>query len=107
MLYADSPIDTGLFSLYLHQNYVQFCDTIEECEGISDWYSWIDSSGGERVRIASLGYRFGPILTFCSSSGIKQILISFTLSLSALFIHCPRLYLGVDRKCISQSTSPP
>ncbi|KAI5116697.1 hypothetical protein M0805_000022 [Coniferiporia weirii] len=46
-LYADSPIDTGLFSLYIHQNYPQFCNDIEESSNLSDWLSWIDSSGGE------------------------------------------------------------
>ena len=52
-LYSDSPVDTGLFSLYIHQNYTQFCDELEECEGVCDWLSWIDSSGGEQVRIPS------------------------------------------------------
>lgn len=47
-LYSDSPIDTGLFSLYVHQNYTQFCDEIEECSDLSGWLSWIDSSGGEQ-----------------------------------------------------------
>ncbi|KAJ6475701.1 Rad17 cell cycle checkpoint protein-domain-containing protein [Mycena vitilis] len=47
LLYADSPIDSSLFSLYIHQNYTQFCNEVEECEGIADWLSWIDSSGGE------------------------------------------------------------
>ncbi|KAJ7916174.1 Rad17 cell cycle checkpoint protein-domain-containing protein [Mycena leptocephala] len=47
LLYADSPIDSSLFSLYIHQNYSQFCNEVEECEGIADWLSWIDSSGGE------------------------------------------------------------
>ncbi|KAG5636457.1 hypothetical protein H0H81_007964 [Sphagnurus paluster] len=46
-LYADSPIDSSLFSLYIHQNYPQFADGVEECEGIADWLSWIDCSGGE------------------------------------------------------------
>ncbi|KAJ6551690.1 Rad17 cell cycle checkpoint protein-domain-containing protein [Mycena capillaripes] len=47
LLYADSPIDSSLFSLYIHQNYTQFCNETEECEGVADWLSWIDSSGGE------------------------------------------------------------
>ncbi|EJD07726.1 P-loop containing nucleoside triphosphate hydrolase protein [Fomitiporia mediterranea MF3/22] len=46
-LYADSPIDTGLFALYVHQNYSQFCDDVSQCRELSDWLSWIDSSGGE------------------------------------------------------------
>ncbi|KAJ6535996.1 Rad17 cell cycle checkpoint protein-domain-containing protein [Mycena vulgaris] len=47
LLYADSPIDSSLFSLYIHQNYTQFCNETEECEGVAEWLSWIDSSGGE------------------------------------------------------------
>ncbi|PPQ88176.1 hypothetical protein CVT25_005141 [Psilocybe cyanescens] len=46
-LYADSPIDTSLFSLYIHQNYTQFCNQVEESEDVADWLSWIDSSGGD------------------------------------------------------------
>ncbi|KAG6918805.1 hypothetical protein DXG01_011557 [Tephrocybe rancida] len=46
-LYADSPIDSSLFSLYIHQNYPQFCDDIEQCDGVADWLSWVDSSGGD------------------------------------------------------------
>ncbi|KAF9004565.1 Rad17 cell cycle checkpoint protein-domain-containing protein [Cyathus striatus] len=46
-MYADSPIDSSLFSLYLHQNYPQFCDDMEHCEGVADCLSWVDSSGGE------------------------------------------------------------
>ncbi|KAG6861179.1 hypothetical protein C0995_002986 [Termitomyces sp. Mi166 len=46
-LYADSPIDSSLFSLYIHQNYPQFCDDIDQCDGVADWLSWIDSSGGD------------------------------------------------------------
>ncbi|KAJ7064870.1 Rad17 cell cycle checkpoint protein-domain-containing protein [Mycena amicta] len=47
VLYADSPIDSSLFSLYIHQNYQQYCNEIEECEGVAEWLSWAESSGGE------------------------------------------------------------
>ncbi|THU98650.1 checkpoint protein Rad24 [Dendrothele bispora CBS 962.96] len=47
VLYSDSPIDSSLFSLYIHQNYTQFCDEMSHCEGVSEWLSWADSSGGE------------------------------------------------------------
>ncbi|KAK7055293.1 Rad17-domain-containing protein [Favolaschia claudopus] len=47
LLYANSPIDSSLFSLYIHQNYSQFCNEVEECGNVADWLSWIDSSGGE------------------------------------------------------------
>ncbi|GLB41209.1 putative rad17 cell cycle checkpoint protein [Lyophyllum shimeji] len=46
-LYADSPIDSSLFSLYIHQNYVQFCDELDHCDAVADWLSWVDSSGGD------------------------------------------------------------
>ncbi|KAF8218236.1 Rad17 cell cycle checkpoint protein-domain-containing protein [Mycena galopus ATCC 62051] len=47
LLYADSPIDSSLYSLYIHQNYVGYCTEVEECAGVTDWLSWVDSSGGE------------------------------------------------------------
>jgi len=50
-LYTDSPIDSGLFSLYIHQNYTQFCNELEECDGVIDWLSWVDSSGGEMASV--------------------------------------------------------
>lgn len=46
-LYADSPVDASLLSLYIHQNYTQYCTTLDECDSEADWLSWIDSSGGE------------------------------------------------------------
>ncbi|KAF8066926.1 Rad17 cell cycle checkpoint protein-domain-containing protein [Lyophyllum atratum] len=46
-LYADSPIDSSLFSLYIHQNYTPFCDDVDHCAGVADWLSWVDSSGGD------------------------------------------------------------
>ncbi|KAE9384363.1 hypothetical protein BT96DRAFT_1008154 [Gymnopus androsaceus JB14] len=39
-IYADSPIDSSLFSLYIHQNFTQFCTDVDECDGIADWLSW-------------------------------------------------------------------
>ncbi|KAE9384487.1 checkpoint protein Rad24 [Gymnopus androsaceus JB14] len=35
-IYADSPIDSSLFSLYIHQNFTQFCTDVDECDGIAD-----------------------------------------------------------------------
>ncbi|KZT02770.1 P-loop containing nucleoside triphosphate hydrolase protein [Laetiporus sulphureus 93-53] len=46
MLYGDSPIDASLLSLYIHQNYTQYCNDLDECDMEADWLSWIDSSGG-------------------------------------------------------------
>ncbi|KAH8096805.1 Rad17 cell cycle checkpoint protein-domain-containing protein [Cristinia sonorae] len=62
-LYADSPIDSSLLSLYIHQNYTQYCNELDECGGIVDWLSWVDYSGGEhwysanphRFHLVSLG----------------------------------------------------
>ncbi|THH10558.1 hypothetical protein EW146_g8336 [Bondarzewia mesenterica] len=47
ILYADTPIDASLFGLYIHQNYTQFCDEIEQCDGVVDGLSWLDANGGE------------------------------------------------------------
>ncbi|KZP05055.1 hypothetical protein FIBSPDRAFT_914983 [Athelia psychrophila] len=46
-LYADSPIDSSLFSLFLHQNYPPFCTSIAECADLAEALSWADASGGE------------------------------------------------------------
>ncbi|KAI0368564.1 Rad17-domain-containing protein [Pilatotrama ljubarskyi] len=46
-LYADTPIDASLLSLYIHQNYTQYCSTLDECEALMDSLSWVDASGGE------------------------------------------------------------
>ncbi|KAJ3860845.1 Rad17 cell cycle checkpoint protein-domain-containing protein [Lentinula novae-zelandiae] len=46
-IYSDSPIDSSLFSLYIHQNFIQFCTDVDQCDGIADWLSWADSSGGD------------------------------------------------------------
>lgn len=54
MLYADTPIDASLLSLYIHQNYTQYCNTLDECEALMDSLSWVDSSGGEMVCPSSL-----------------------------------------------------
>ncbi|KZT63178.1 P-loop containing nucleoside triphosphate hydrolase protein [Daedalea quercina L-15889] len=47
MLYADSPIDASLLSLYVHQNYTQYCNDLGECDSLADWFSWIDANGAE------------------------------------------------------------
>ena len=44
MIYADSPIDTPLFSLYIHQNYPQFCNETEEAWHVADALSLIDAT---------------------------------------------------------------
>ena len=49
-LYADTPIDASLLSLYVQQNYTLYCDNLDNCDGVIDWLSWIDSNGGDSVR---------------------------------------------------------
>ncbi|PFH51634.1 hypothetical protein AMATHDRAFT_2909 [Amanita thiersii Skay4041] len=57
MLYGNSPIDSSLLSLYIHQNYTQFVDGLDECDRIVECLSWVDSSGGE-VWYQANPYRF-------------------------------------------------
>ncbi|KAH7917450.1 P-loop containing nucleoside triphosphate hydrolase protein [Leucogyrophana mollusca] len=45
-LVADSPIDASLFGLYIHQNYTQFCEDVDECAGVCEGLSWVDWIGG-------------------------------------------------------------
>jgi hypothetical protein len=53
VIYADSPIDTSLFSLYIHQNYPQFCNETEEAWYIADTLSLIDATN-DNVRASVL-----------------------------------------------------
>ncbi|CUA69879.1 Checkpoint protein rad17 [Schizosaccharomyces pombe 972h-] [Rhizoctonia solani] len=45
-LHADSPVDASLFSLYIQQNYTQFCDDVDECYGLADALSEADGGMG-------------------------------------------------------------
>ncbi|EGO29654.1 hypothetical protein SERLADRAFT_445435 [Serpula lacrymans var. lacrymans S7.9] len=47
VLYADSPIDSSLLGLYIHQNYTQFCNDIDESAAVAEWLSWADWGGGD------------------------------------------------------------
>lgn len=49
LLFAESPIDSSMFSLYIQQNYTQFCNEIEDCDAVAEALSWADASGGEQV----------------------------------------------------------
>jgi hypothetical protein len=49
MLYASTPIDASLFGLYIHQNYTQYCSTLEQCSSLIDDLSWTDANGSENV----------------------------------------------------------
>ena len=57
MLYADTPIDGSLLSLYVHQNYTQYCNELDECAALMDTLSWADASGGDSVCCSAAIYR--------------------------------------------------
>lgn len=50
-LYASTPIDASLLGLYIHQNYTQYCSSIEQCSSLVDNLSWTDANGSENVRV--------------------------------------------------------
>ncbi|EST07571.1 P-loop containing nucleoside triphosphate hydrolase [Kalmanozyma brasiliensis GHG001] len=41
-LWADLPVDSSVFQLYLHQNFPQFCTEVEQCEDILEAFSTAD-----------------------------------------------------------------
>lgn len=43
---SDSPIDSSLLGLYIHQNYTMFCTDIDQCDGVCEGLSWADYVGG-------------------------------------------------------------
>ncbi|KAG8943251.1 Cell cycle checkpoint protein rad17 [Tulasnella sp. 424] len=45
VLYADSPVDTSLLSLYVHQSYTQFCDDVDQCDALIANLSAVDTIG--------------------------------------------------------------
>ena len=49
MLHASTPIDASLFGLYIHQNYTQYCSSLEQCSSLIDNLSWTDSNESENV----------------------------------------------------------
>ena len=49
MLYASTPIDASLFGLYVHQNYTQYCSSLEQCSSLIDNLSWADANESENV----------------------------------------------------------
>lgn len=42
-LFTEAPVDTSLYSLYLHQNYPLFCNDVDECASIMETLSGADS----------------------------------------------------------------
>ncbi|KAG2343137.1 Rad17-domain-containing protein [Suillus weaverae] len=43
---SDSPIDSSLLGLYIHQNYTMFCTDVDQCDGVCEGLSWVDYVGG-------------------------------------------------------------
>ncbi|KAG1745261.1 Rad17 cell cycle checkpoint protein-domain-containing protein [Suillus lakei] len=43
---SDSPIDSSLLGLYIHQNYTMFCTDVDRCDRVCDGLSWVDWVGG-------------------------------------------------------------
>ena len=41
-MYNDSPIDSSLLSLYVHQNYLSFCQEAEQADALCDYLSLAD-----------------------------------------------------------------
>ena len=62
MLYADSPIDASLLSLYIHQNYTQYCNELDECGAEAELLSWVDYSGGETVKAFPEFWRYQAMI---------------------------------------------
>lgn len=57
-LYADSPIDSSMFALYLHQNYSQFCEDIDQCDAVAEQMSWTDTVFPELTQSINAPYQF-------------------------------------------------
>jgi len=47
LLYASTPVDASLFGLYVHQNYTQYCSSVEQCSSLIDNLSWTDANNSE------------------------------------------------------------
>ncbi|KAG1776322.1 Rad17 cell cycle checkpoint protein-domain-containing protein [Suillus placidus] len=43
---SESPIDSSLLGLYIHQNYTMFCTDVDQCDGVCEGLSWVDCVGG-------------------------------------------------------------
>lgn len=47
LLYTSTPVDASLFGLYVHQNYTQYCSSVEQCSSLIDNLSWTDANSSE------------------------------------------------------------
>ena len=94
MLYASTPIDVSLLGLYVHQNYTQYCSTLEQCSSLVDDLSWTDANGSGNV-----GHqRF--LNTFMNaddgSSGMTRTRMRFIYRHLEHFIPCPARFRTQD-----------
>lgn len=73
-LWADLPVDSTIFQLYLHQNLPQFTTEIEQCETILDGFSTADA-----LTPLHDGYRFSTLSAY----------YAFLISIRATLIGLP------------------
>ncbi|TKY86756.1 hypothetical protein EX895_004396 [Sporisorium graminicola] len=64
-LWADLPVDSSVFQLYLHQNFPQFCTEVEQCEAILEFFSTADvlTPLHEQYRHSSLSAYYAFLLS--------------------------------------------
>ncbi|KAH9060573.1 Rad17-domain-containing protein [Lactarius vividus] len=61
LLYASTPVDASLFGLYVHQNYTQYCSSIEQCSSLIDNLSWTDANNSENAPLGTLHSLPSPV----------------------------------------------
>jgi len=83
-LYTDSPVDASLFTLYIHQNYTQYCDEVDHCDGIAEALSLSDSGMGLLGETVS----FTAIL---NAKRLQLIPMLSVLSIHIQYLHAPVL----------------
>lgn len=57
---SDSPIDSSLLGLYIHQNYTMFCTDVDQCDGVCEGLSWVDCVGGVSTNIIHVSPSLTP-----------------------------------------------
>ncbi|PWN53144.1 hypothetical protein IE53DRAFT_384368 [Violaceomyces palustris] len=82
-LWADLPVDPSMFQLYLHQNYPNFCDDIDECAEIMEWMSFTEACVPDREE-----YRHQSLTSH----------YKFLTTVSATLLHLPSPILRIGRK---------
>lgn len=79
-LWADLPVDSSVFQLYLHQNFPQFCGEVEQCEEVLDCFSAADALTPQQDQ-----YRYSSLLAY----------YSFLMTVRGTLMHLPS---PVERK---------